>query len=369
AKASIELGDFKAAIDYGKQSLRLYPENPLLLVPLAAVQARQGQLRDARRNAEDALDYLDRFMHPDSIREPEWPAIQAELKASALFTLGRVAIAEGLAAAVEARRPKLSNAIARLTAAARWNPKDPEILYTLGLAQLALANTDGAARAFAAAARLPGPRQEQARAKLREWGKTEADAGPLDIAPVPAPRAVPAMEYAGSDTCRKCHSSEHASWQLTGMGRMFRPYSPENVIGDFRKKQFEDGSGQIVARMSTDKDRRYFATREGGAWRQYAVDYTIGSKWQQAYATQLPDGQIHVFPIQYNKLEGAWINYWKIIDPPGSQRTDPDLFHTMSSRTNYQSNCAPCHTSQLHTRKANSTDTLTLEYREPGINC
>ncbi|MFN7997679.1 MAG: cytochrome c3 family protein [Bryobacteraceae bacterium] len=369
AKASMDLSDLKAALDYGKQSLRLYPENALLLVPLAAVQAKEGQPREAQRNAEDALDYLDRFTHPDSIREQEWPAVRDELKASALFTLGRIAITEGLAATGEARRVKLREAADRLTAAARWNSKDPEVLYTLGLAHLALAERDGAARAFAAAARLPGPRQEQARAKLRELGRTEADAGVPDTASVSRTPPAPALEYAGSESCRKCHAVEHASWQLSGMARMFRPYAPENVIGDFRKKQFEDRSGQIVARMSIDKDRHYFATREGGTWRQYAVDYTIGSKWQQAYATQLPDGQIHVFPIQYNKLEGAWINYWKIIDPPGSQRTDPDLFHTMSSRTNYQANCAPCHTSQLHTRKPSSADTLTLEYREPGINC
>ena len=41
----------------------------------------------------------------------------------------------------------------------------------------------------------------------------------------------------------------------------------------------------------------------------------------------------------------------------------------LSGRTDYQTNCAPCHTSQLHTRNSRSTDTLALLFREPGVNC
>src|ERR1022692_4684406 len=68
-------------------------------------------------------------------------------------------------------------------------------------------------------------------------------------------------------------------------------------------------------------------------------------------------------------LEGSWVNYWRIIDPPRSERTNPDLFHTMSIRTNYQTNCAPCHTSQLHAPNARAADTRVLVFREPGVNC
>lgn len=369
AKASIDLGMASDAIAFAKESLRLLPENPLLLVPTANVQVQQGMLRDAERSAQDALEYLDRFERPDSIREPEWPAARAQLKAASLYVLGKISVAEGLATKGE-RHGKLQAAVADLTAAAQWNPTDGEITYLLGLAHLALDDREAAGRAFAAAARQAGPRQEKALAKLRELHHTAAGFPPFEAqANVVLPPSPPA-EYAGSDACRACHAGEHTAWQQTGMARMFRPFQPENIIGDFtRQKQFEDRTGKIVARMGIDKDRYFFAMpAERGAWQQYSVDYTIGSKWQQAYATQLPDGQIHVFPIQYNKLEGSWVNYWKIIDPPGSQRPDPGLFHIMSSRTNYQANCAPCHTSQLHT-KPRSTDTLTLLFREPGVNC
>ena len=115
--------------------------------------------------------------------------------------------------------------------------------------------------------------------------------------------------------------------------------------------------------------RRYFEFRDDeGSWRRYDVHYTIGSKWQQAYATRLRDGRIHVFPIQYSKIHGKWSNFWKVIDPPGSERADLQAFYRLTSSTSYQLNCAMCHTSQLSTRKGRMHPS-DFVYRETGINC
>ena len=154
------------------------------------------------------------------------------------------------------------------------------------------------------------------------------------------------------------------------MARMFSPYRAENVIGDFSNRTFENESGVPVARMVTSGGRPHFETRgPGGEWRSYRVDFTIGSKWQQAYATREAGGRIYVFPVQYNKLEKTWLNYWRLIDPPGSPRTDPSGFHQLSDSTNYQVNCAPCHTSQLGAPSRARPLPQDLVYREAGINC
>src|SRR5262249_27005806 len=86
-----------------------------------------------------------------------------------------------------------------------------------------------------------------------------------------------------------------------------------------------------------------------GGWVRYPVDYTIGSKWQQAYATRLPNGQIHVFPLQYSLLHQRWINFWKVIDPENSERADVRTFEKFTEATSYQANWGVCHTSKLQT--------------------
>ena len=125
------------------------------------------------------------------------------------------------------------------------------------------------------------------------------------------------------------------------MSKMFRPYTPQNVVGDFKtNNQFylgeeteyrngklevsKAGKQSLFARMTIRDGRHYFdISQSDGKWHSYPVDYTIGSKFQQAYATRLPNGEIHVFPIQYNLLQRRWINFWKILDGPDTERADP----------------------------------------------
>ena len=371
AKASIDLDDFPAALRFGKESLLLLPENPLLLVPLANVQVQQNALRDAASSAADALEYLYRFGRPSAIPESDWPEIERELRASSYFVMGRVAATEGLSARGPGRKAKLEAAAAHLSRARRLHDADPESAYLMALVQLALGNTRDAAAQFLAASRTPGPLQAKALSQLRALDHTGIAAS--EPAPAPAEAVRPPRRqsaYAGSQACRSCHSRQHAAWEHTGMARMFRPYRRENIIGDFSGRTYSDESGASLARMGASSDGHYFETRGAdGLWRSFRVDYTIGSKWQQGYATRDARGQIHVLPIQYNRLEKTWLNYWKLIDPPGSLRTNLDSFHLLAEGTNYQLNCAPCHTSQLGASKNDHQQPQDLVFREAGINC
>jgi predicted CXXCH cytochrome family protein len=201
------------------------------------------------------------------------------------------------------------------------------------------------------------------------------------------PLVQPLTAYAGSESCRGCHAEIYRQWSQTGMSKMFRPYAPQNVVGDFENNgqfylgdeaDYRDGRVEFVrapgrtlfVRMVTRGGRHYFDIwQSDGKWHTYPVDYTIGSKFQQAYATKLPDGEIHVFPIQYSVLQKQWINFWKVIDGPGSERADPRTWEKLDGSTSYQANCAGCHTSQLRNVKGGGFAVNDLEFKEPGINC
>ena len=73
ARSSFDLGDYERGLAYGRQSLALLQENPLLLVSVADVEARQHLNSAAIAHAEDALDDLDRFARPSSVRKKIGP--------------------------------------------------------------------------------------------------------------------------------------------------------------------------------------------------------------------------------------------------------------------------------------------------------
>jgi predicted CXXCH cytochrome family protein len=171
------------------------------------------------------------------------------------------------------------------------------------------------------------------------------------------------------------------------MSKMFRPYAPQSIMGDFTKNNefylgdeadYQDGKFTLkrgrerrpFARMIVRDNRHYFdILQSDGKWHSYPVDYTIGSKFEQAYATKLSNGEIHVFPIQYNALHKQWVNFWKVIDGPGSERADPQTWEKLDASTSYQAICAVCHTSQLRNFDGGGFDINHVEFKEPGINC
>jgi predicted CXXCH cytochrome family protein len=382
AKASLDMDDFAAVLEYGRKSLRLWPENPLLLVPMANVQAQLHLLDAAARSASDALWFLDRFDRPSSVSQKEWPSLENALRASSCFVLGRVAASRAFASNGDSRQVLLTDAEQTLTKSFALNSGDPEVTFLLGLVQLGLKKPESAGAYFAETYRSSSPLQPQAASQLRAlYNRSHSAAGsfeefvsslrlPAGSSEMPRSAVGAFPEYAGSEACKQCHASQYASWKRTGMGRMFREYRPENAFGDFSsEKPFVEENDKGSIRPILDHGKHFFEVLgPDNRWIRYPVNYTIGSKWQQAYATRLDTGQIQVFPIQYNALAKRWVNYWRLIDSAGSERAQIDKFSSNVPSATYQFNCAPCHTSQLRFR-GGVLKPQNAEFSEAGINC
>ena len=384
AKTAIDLGELDRGIAHAEASLRILPENPLLLVALADARAAKQQFDQAVARAREALRHLDRFDKPSQFSASAWAALEPKLRASCHLILGRAALTRSFQETDPAKARQVANAIERLTRARSLDRANPQAAYLLGIARGLARQRAKAESNLADAYRLGGPLRARARQELEKSYRTQsADSrgsfedfvDGIPPAQIQAAQAKPgqpsgqAASYAGSDSCRDCHAAIFDSWKQTGMARMFREFDPANVVGDFKSQsEFKAEDGVTVGRVGTLRDRPYMEFRdEQGQWQRHLVDYTIGSKWQQAYATTLPDGRIQVFPVQYNLLQRRWLNFWSVIDPPGTERSRLGEFHRMSRATNYQLNCASCHTSQLSTSKARRpTDFV---QRESGVNC
>ncbi len=96
ARASFDLQKYESGLDYARQSLALLPENPLLLVRWP-MWKRSGDLNDdAIAHAVEALQDLESFAGPSSVREEEWPDVKRKLEASANFSKGRALLQQAL---------------------------------------------------------------------------------------------------------------------------------------------------------------------------------------------------------------------------------------------------------------------------------
>jgi predicted CXXCH cytochrome family protein len=375
ARSAIDLAKYDDALAAGRFSLRLLPENPSLLILLANIEAQKNLFDRAIQGAGDALEYLDEIERPPNMNQTEWDVLEPQLKASAYFAKGR-------AESSRAHAEDLQKALADLNRAAAWNSDDAEVFYLRAIVELRLQQKTAAASDLAFVLQTTNPLREKAQTIFSVLSKQMS----LDafLMNVPAriidknlraeqrqtdPQVL-AYGYAGPEACCACHATEYQTWRQTGMARMFRPYRAANIAGDFSPgTEYSENPDLGTIRMGTDK-RPYFEFSSHGSWQRFYIDFTIGSKWQQGYATKLPDGRVQVFPIEYNLLQKKWINYWKIIDPPGSPRAVIQDFPKLTSATNYQQNCAICHTSQLKVDASANADSMEhAVYLQPGIDC
>ena len=379
ARAFVATGDHAGGLYWAARSLRLLPENPFLLVLVADVAAKRSQDDLAETSARDALSYLLDADAPEPLASSDWPRARSRLQSTATLALAQVV----------AHRGDYTAAETLLTESLTLDPENLDAVYVFGVVKAAQHQDTAAAPALAHVIRGGGELADAAKrallpifrrlgstnpsgfddyvASLHWSGPAAPDSGALRTDSSGRDKPIKGQaSYAGSAACRDCHPREYQSWQRTGMAKMVRPYRQVDAIGDFQ-------SGQVVAndaRPSIVDGRAVIDIRAEGEtrWARYPVDYIIGSKWQQAYATRLADGRIAVFPIQYSRIHSKWLNYWEAVDSPGSARTDITRFGDVPDGVVYQSTCAACHTSQLKFADA-AGGAQTAAFREGGINC
>ena len=175
------------------------------------------------------------------------------------------------------------------------------------------------------------------------------------------PQAQAAVDdYAGSASCERCHTKEHADWKDSLHIKMTKPVAEATILGDFSE-------GTTFA----DHDRAYtFGTKDGKPFvtvkfgqappETFSVDFTLGAKRYQGYLSMLPEGRMFVLPIFWHVEHKRWMD-WKEITPI------PDGAHDI--RQIWNVNCFNCHATNIAQGYDVAAKRYNSSWTEMGIGC
>lgn len=161
-------------------------------------------------------------------------------------------------------------------------------------------------------------------------------------------------DYAGPESCRKCHEDNYESWSSHAHRWMNVKAEEQSVKGDFSggesaRIQYRGGLGEFYR-----KDGNYMMklTRDKVV-REFKINRTLGSRVHQYYIGVLENGPEaeghafrvtdHVLPFGYELTMKEWIPITHAEGQEGKDDERDDPFET-PSRLPYDASCSMCHT-------------------------
>lgn len=171
--------------------------------------------------------------------------------------------------------------------------------------------------------------------------------------------------YVGAAKCKECHEGIYNGWKTTMHPYKFKDISPEEVVADFEKNNTLTAGG-YTTRM-TRKGDDFFITTMGPDNKEhtYKAKYLIGAVWKQRFVTELPNGALHILPVQWNVKTQGWVDYHGLKKhKPGSGKYWSDKKRT------YQFKCTGCHNTGSEFKYDKATDTFTgTKWADKGVSC
>jgi predicted CXXCH cytochrome family protein len=161
-------------------------------------------------------------------------------------------------------------------------------------------------------------------------------------------------DYAGPESCRRCHAQNYASWSSHPHRWMNALAGAATVKGDFSGAAVSYRGGRLT--FSREDGKFFMSAERGDVSRRYEITQTIGSRFFQYYVGKQVEGpedrehrfyaEDHVLPFGYWLAQKEWVTVIHIgPEIPDEQRPDPfqppegGRYHAV-----YASSCNYCHT-------------------------
>jgi len=177
---------------------------------------------------------------------------------------------------------------------------------------------------------------------------------------IATPYDVAASTYVQSETCKRCHESNYASWRRTFHRTMTQEATPDSVVGDFNDRTFVY---QGVASRMTRSDGACFMETIGpdGARGNFRIVRTVGSRRIQQYVTKIGDRHWRL-PIAWSIVDGRWLHM-------NGAFLHPDGADFGAHTTVWDANCIFCHNTKAKPGYDFDRKTFASSVEQLGIGC
>ena len=179
--------------------------------------------------------------------------------------------------------------------------------------------------------------------------------------------------YVGGQKCITCHQDQADSFHHSHHDLAMDVAKPETVLGEFDGTKIEHYG--IVSTVFMDGDR-YMVNTEGpdGTMKDFEVTMVFGYEPLQQYMVELEPpsqskslGKYHVLRISWDVINKQWF----YLSPPDvNEKLEPgDPLHWTGISQRWNTNCAPCHSTNLQKNFDASTGKYATTFTDIDVNC
>ncbi len=192
-------------------------------------------------------------------------------------------------------------------------------------------------------------------ATIRHWWGAVPDGAKAGTVSTDEHSNVMREDYAGAESCRKCHPGNYEDWSDHSHRWMNAIANDETVQGDFSGKQSMDYLGGTV-KFVTEGGHRKMKLKRGDRFFNYRVTRTIGSRFFQYYAGLLEETNHdrlfsrkerqtieHVLPFGYWMGNDEWVPTVHVFREADQDEREEDPFGQWGF-VDYDLGCSECHT-------------------------
>ncbi len=185
-------------------------------------------------------------------------------------------------------------------------------------------------------------------------------------APILAPDDEVHAQYAGSESCRKCHAAAFEKWHGSNHGRAERLIEKQEDHKFFTPKQtLTHGKDSSEAFVNADGLAKILTLGLDKKRHAYPVVRVIGNDPLRQFLIPAPGGRLQTCDVTLDPNKNEWFDVYGNDD----ERAPGDWGHWTGQGMNWNAMCAACHNTRLRKNYEPQTNSYHTAMAEMSVGC